>query len=41
MFGDGGVLTIADAGAPGLGLAVREEMLVDGVAPGRAGFVLS
>lgn len=28
MFGDGGVLTIPDAGAPGLGLAVREEMLV-------------
>ena len=28
MFGDGGVLTIPDAGAPGLGLAVREGMLV-------------
>ena len=26
MFGDGGVLTVADAGAPGLGLAVREGM---------------
>ena len=28
MFGDGGVLTIPDPGAPGLGLAVREGMLV-------------
>ena len=28
MFGDGGVLTIGDASAPGLGLAVREGMLV-------------
>ena len=28
MFGDRGVLTIADPGAPGLGLAVREGMLV-------------
>ena len=28
MFGDGGVLTVADSGAPGLGLAVREGMLV-------------
>ncbi|MCY4583267.1 MAG: hypothetical protein OXE50_10800 [Chloroflexi bacterium] len=28
MFGDGGVLTLAGAGAPGLGLAVREGMLV-------------
>lgn len=27
MFGDGGVLTVPDVGAPGLGLAVREEML--------------
>lgn len=27
MFGDGGVLTLADPGAPGLGLAVREGML--------------
>ena len=27
MFGDGGVLTIPDAAAPGLGLAVREGML--------------
>ena len=28
MFGDGGVLTVADSAAPGLGLAVREELLV-------------
>jgi len=28
MFGDGGVLTIRDAAAPGLGLSVREGMLV-------------
>ncbi|MYB83910.1 MAG: hypothetical protein F4X54_04070 [Chloroflexi bacterium] len=28
MFGDGGVLTIPDANAPGLGLVVREGMLV-------------
>lgn len=28
MFGDGGVLTVADEAAPGLGLAVREGMLV-------------
>ncbi len=28
MFGDGGVLTAPDSGAPGLGLAVREAMLV-------------
>ena len=28
MFGDGGVLTIPDSGAPGLGLSVREGMLV-------------
>ncbi len=28
MFGDGGVLTIPDANAPGLGLSVREGMLV-------------
>ena len=28
MFGDGGVLTAPDRGAPGLGLAVREGMLV-------------
>lgn len=27
MFGDRGVLTVRDAAAPGLGLAVREEML--------------
>ena len=27
MFGNGGVLTIPDAGAPGLGLAMREGML--------------
>ena len=27
MFGDGGVLTIPDAAAPGLGLAVQEGML--------------
>ena len=29
MFGDGGVLTIADNASPGLGLAVREGMLVE------------
>ncbi len=29
MFGDGGVLTLADADAPGLGLSVREGMLVE------------
>ena len=29
MFGDGGVLTVADSNAPGLGLAVREEMLTE------------
>ena len=29
MFGDGGVLTLADSGAPGLGLAVHEEMLAE------------
>ena len=28
MFGDGGVLMIPDSGAPGLGLSVREGMLV-------------
>ncbi len=28
MFGDGGVLTLPDASAPGLGLDVRERMLV-------------
>ncbi len=28
MFGDGGVLTLPDASAPGLGLSVREGMLV-------------
>ena len=28
MFSDGGVLTIPDAGAPGLGLSVRDGMLV-------------
>ena len=27
MFGDGGILTPPDGGAPGLGLSVREEML--------------
>ena len=29
MFGDGGILTLANVDAPGLGLAVREEMLVE------------
>ena len=29
MFGDGGVLAVADNAAPGLGLAVREGMLVE------------